>query len=53
MSEILPFPKAIETGMPPIIIGDISVLIREMRKKMIANENYTEEVGRDFKLINS
>ena len=45
MTEMLPYPKAIEMEMPPIYVGGISVLIHEMRKKSIENENYTEEVG--------
>ena len=53
MSEIIPFPQAPQIEMPPIIIGGVSVLICEMRKGIMENENYTEEVGRDFKLINS
>ena len=53
MSEMLPFPKAIELGMPPVIKGGVTVLILEMRKGIMENGNYTEEVGRDFKLINS
>ncbi len=48
MSEILPIPQA---EIPPINIGGVSVLIREMRKEIMEDENYTEEVGMNFKLI--
>ena len=52
MSEIIPFPIAPQIGMPPINIGGVSVLICEIRKGIMENENYTEEVGKDLGLIN-